>query len=95
MRSNQTPFMNKESSTPLYYTARLEIRFPKIKQKKASKAIIRKNMRVILLKKHQITLITWMRKRFVIKKKWEEENPILQITPFQMKKLAAIDNKII
>ena len=52
-------------------------------------------MRVILLKKHQITLITWMRKRFVIKKKWKEENPILQITPFQMKKLAAIDNKII
>ena len=29
------------------------------------------------------------------KKKWEQENPILQITPFQMKKLAAIDNKII
>ena len=25
-------------------------------------------MRVILLKKHQITLITWMRKGFVIKK---------------------------
>ena len=68
MRSNQTPFMNKESSTPLYYTARLEIRFLKIKQKKADKATIRKNMRVILLKKHQITLITWMRKRFVIKK---------------------------
>ena len=51
-------------------------------------------MRVILLKKHQITLITWMRKRFVIKK-WKEENPILQIMSFQMKKLAAIDNKII
>ena len=43
MRSNQTSFMNKESSTPLYYTARLEIRFLKIKQKKAGKAIIRKN----------------------------------------------------
>ena len=28
-------------------------------------------MLVILLKKHQITLITWMRKRFVIKKKME------------------------
>ena len=95
MRSNQTSFMNKESSTPLYYTARLEIRFLKIKQKKASKAIMRKNMRVILLKKHQITLITWMRKRFVIKKKCKEENPILQIMPFQMKNFAAIDNKII
>lgn len=42
MRSNQTPFMNKEFWTPLYYTARLEIRFLKIKQKKAGKAIIRK-----------------------------------------------------
>ena len=52
-------------------------------------------MLVILLKKHQITLITWMRKRFVIKKKWKEENPILQMMSFQMKKMAAIDNKII
>ena len=42
MRSNQTPFMNKEFWTPLNYTTRLEIRFLKIKQNKAGKAIIRK-----------------------------------------------------
>ena len=42
MGSNQNPFKNKEFWTPLYYTARLEIRFCKIGQKKASKAIIRK-----------------------------------------------------
>ena len=42
MRSNQTPFMNKEFWTPLNYTTRLEIRFLKIKQKKASKARIKK-----------------------------------------------------
>ena len=42
MRSNQTPFMSKEFWTPLYYTARLEIRFLKINQKKAGKAIISK-----------------------------------------------------
>ena len=68
MGSNQTPFMNKEFWTPLYYTARLELRFCKIGQKKACKAIIRKKMCIILLKKHQITLLTWMRKKFVIKK---------------------------
>ena len=46
------------------------------------------------MEKHQITLITWMRKRFVIKKKLKEVNPILQIMSSQMKKLAAIENKI-
>ena len=51
-------------------------------------------MRVILLEKHQITLITWVRKRFVIKKKSKEVNPILQIMSSEMKKLAAIENKI-
>ena len=35
-----------------------------------------------------------MRKRFVIKKKLKEVNPILQIMSSQMKKLAAIENKI-
>ena len=42
MTNNQTPFMKKEFWTLLYCTARLEIRFWKIKQKKAGKAIIRK-----------------------------------------------------
>ena len=52
-------------------------------------------MRVILLKKYQITLNNLHEKKVCDKKKWKEENPILQIMPFQMKKLAAIDNKII
>ena len=68
MRSNQTSFMNKESWTPLYYTARLEIRFLKIKQKKAGKAIIRKKYARNPIEKTSDYFNNLMRKRFVIKK---------------------------
>ena len=95
MRSNQTRFMNKEFWTPLYYTARLEIRFLKIKQKKAGKAIIRKKYARNPIEKTSDYFKYLHEKKVCDKKKWKEENPILQIMPFQMKKLAAIDNKII
>ena len=95
MRSNQTPFMNKEFWTPLNYTTRLEIRFLKIKQNKAGKAIIRKKYARNPIEKTSDCFKYLHEKKVCDKKKWKEENPILQIMPFQMKKLAAIDNKII
>ena len=95
MRSNQTPFMNKEFWTLLYYTARLEIRFWKIKQKKAGKAIIRKKYARNPFEKTSDYFNNLDEKKVCDKKKWKEENPILQIMSFQMKKMAAIDNKII
>ena len=95
MRSNQTPFMNKEFWTPLNYTTRLEIRFLKIKQNKAGKAIIRKKYARNPIEKTSDYFKYLHEKKVCDKKKWKEENPILQIMPFQMKKLVAIDNKII
>ena len=95
MRSNQTPFMNKEFWTPLSYTTRLEIRFLKIKQNKAGKAIIRKKYARNPIEKTSDYFKYLHEKKVCDKKKWKEENPILQIMPFQMKKSVAIDNKII
>ena len=68
MTSKQTPFMNKEFWTPLYYTARLEIRFRKIKQKKAGKAIIRKKYARNPFEKTLDYFNNLDEKKFVIKK---------------------------
>ena len=73
----------------------LEIRFLKIKQKKAGKAIIRKKYARNPIEKTSDYFKYLHEKKVCDKKKWKEENPIFQIMPFQMKKLVAIDNKII
>ena len=73
----------------------LEIRFLKIKQKKAGKAIIRKKYARNPIEKTSDYFKYLHEKKVCDKIKWKEENPILEIMPFQMKKLAAIDNKII